>query len=66
VGVDPQGERWVTVLEVFGQFLDGDTPGEHDAGVALYRRLGATAAGPVQVISAGYGPHISSLPDDEP
>ena len=45
MGVDAQGETWVAVAEVLGLFLDGDTPGEHDAGVVMAELVDAFLAG---------------------
>jgi hypothetical protein len=35
VSIDTERERRVAVAEVFGDFLDGDASGEHDAGVVV-------------------------------
>ena len=35
MGVDAQREGRVTVAEVFGELLDGDTASKHDAGVVV-------------------------------
>ena len=45
MGVDAQGERWVAVAEVFGELLNRDAPGEHDAGVIVPELVEAFPAG---------------------
>ena len=45
MGVDAQREGGVGVAEVFGQFLDGDASGEHDAGEVVAELVDAVLAG---------------------
>jgi len=45
VGIDAQREGRVAVAEVFSELLDGNAPGEHDAGVVVAELVDAFPAG---------------------
>ena len=45
VSVGAQSEGWIAVTEVLGQLLDGDTSGEHDAGIVAADLVDAFFAG---------------------
>jgi hypothetical protein len=45
VSVDAQGEARIAVAEVLGEFFDGDTSGEHDAGVVVAELVDAFLTG---------------------
>jgi hypothetical protein len=73
VGVDAQGERWVAVAEVFGELLNRDAPGEHDAGVIVPELVeafpaGGDVAGPAALVFGGFRDQASfgqsGFPDD--
>ena len=72
MGVDAQGEGRITVAEVLGEFLDGDAPGQHDAGVVVAELVEAFLAsgdglGAAAPIDAGLGDqgrlHECGFPD---
>jgi hypothetical protein len=72
MGIDAKRERRVAVTEVFSELLDGDTSGEHNAGVVVTELVDAFLAGrdvaaAAATVPGRFGDHASidqgGLPD---